>query len=1382
MKNKKGFKHALLAVMCMSVAATCGVGIWTAATHSAEGDYSYVARAEGEAGSETPATQNAYGGLDLTAGIKNATGKTEVDSADNTLIFTFPNENMAQGSSNVSGSADTNGWMDKIILHSTVEDTTNEYTVAEWLGKGKKFRFAVYGKCFIIMFENNSFGKGAEIDRITFKEGFKCFQGGSTPGEWVFPNHCDVAVESTAFTKDLTLYVNRTTQKYEYYAKSLTVSGTANKTSYEEGEAFDPTGLNLSVTTPLDETVAVPVTAEMCTYDFSAAGAKDVTISYGGATTTYAVTVTAPAKKPASIAVKEGGGLTAKRYALPSEFTIVEGTKLTVTYDDDTTNEVSFTRSMIKDAYDANSHAKAGVIDTSKAGEVQVPFTYTEGATTVEGTIKLTVSDELKPSNITGVKYGSDSEFSGGLGVDFNYTAGGDQGLKAIDGLKNLASLIPEKTLGDLVLIKFANQAEPIPMNDSGIAPITPAFYAGKFCIRDTGNVNSETYGIIEYIVIKEGFVWYGAPADHWGAGNGIDTAANGYYPVATNYVSQDLYIGVSNKKLVKPVKNFTVTVEEGKTLELLPEHKPTAEELEGITYSAQWLDPNETEAAPSGNVTPAMCSAAPSEGGPGQIIVTLNGAKATFDVTVLDVSMPASIEVVAKDETKDFAIMYKKYAVEPEFINCELRVTYEDGSTEDVELKPEYITAWPNTRKEYTDAEDKPLDTGEATVTIKFTQYGKTVANENVAVKIDQKNVVASNIESVAYGKYSKDNDTIKNFYVVYFNWKNGGDQGLKALDAIHKLPSSAHGKQNGQFIKIKFANQAEPIALLNGKNKEQIPALQPAFYGGAFVLREVDKLGAEYGEIEYIIFEKGVVWYTAEKDTWGSGNSVSTSGYRPIPTNIFTQKMYAAWDAEDKLTRPVASIEAVPAEGYKTEYLNGELLSLDFELNVTYVDGEVVTITPTREMCGEIKDGKAVITYGSKTCEIMGLTYDTEHELGELVIKTTGKTQYSFGDVKFDPSGYVVKLQILNASDHQTVAEEREIALSDLEISGFDGNTIGTHTMTFTYAGKSTTVDITVVNDKPEAHMTVDYLGNYNSYETTKLRGISIHFGFTSEVGKVTTKAFLYADKLPNVADKIKVNDKLVSEWMATGEIEYIGFYADELYLRFVTNRLQPTTSTVEFGSYEEDTTELVKTVTLLPGFQYYYTTEDFWGNNNWTADDVHAVAHGMIKETIILENMDDGTGTYGKGWMRQFKLNSEGTGMADDAITIKSLPSKREFTVGEDITTDALADGLELHFKYQDGAEEDYIPGPFDLQIDGDLTTAGKKTVYVYFKDINHYTTFEIDVKAAAAAPAEEEEDSGCGSSVGVAGMAAASVAALGGAVAIAAVARKKKRNNK
>ena len=122
---------------------------------------------------------------------------------------------------------------------------------------------------------------------------------------------------------------------------------------------------------------------------------------------------------------------------------------------------------------------------------------------------------------------------------------------------------------------------------------------------------------------------------------------------------------------------------------------------------------------------------------------------------------------------------------------------------------------------------------------------------------------------------------------------------------------------------------------------------------------------------------------------------------------------------------------------------------------------------------------------------------------------------------------------------------------------------------------------------------------------------------------------------------------------------------------------------------------------------------------------------------------------------------------------------MPNKTTFKVGEKLNASDLLPGLQLHFKYADGGEEDIIPGISDIEFDNNVTaTAGKKTVTVYFKSNDYYATFEIEVVGENAA-AESETGCGCSGSV-ISGSTALAAICLLGAMAAITFSKRKERN--
>ena len=417
---------------------------------------------------------------------------------------------------------------------------------------------------------------------------------------------------------------------------------------------------------------------------------------------------------------------------------------------------------------------------------------------------------------------------------------------------------------------------------------------------------------------------------------------------------------------------------------------------------------------------------------------------------------------------------------------------------------------------------------------------------------------------------------------------------------------------------------------------------------------------------------------------------------------------------------------------------------------------------------MCGAITGdssaAQAEITYMGKTYTITGLTLSDERVTGIEVTKA-GKTEYAFLTDKFDISGYEISMVIENVTTNAT--RKQAIEHGDIIVSGYSDHDLGEQTVKFTYGDFETEQKITTVNGEPNKYLSVDYISNYNSYESTQHKGLIVNVGFEG-MSAPALKVFWQGEKLPNVANKVMINGKLASDLIANGSLDSIRFWSNQIVFMFYTDKMQPTKSS---DKYVEGTTELVEKVTFLPGFQFYATSVDIWGTS-WTMEDITLIPHAVIKSELTLENVN-----YGMGWVRELK--KDGDSVAADAITIGSMPNKTTFKVGEKLNASDLLPGLQLHFKYADGGEEDIIPGISDIEFDNNVTaTAGTKTVTVYFKSNDYYATFEIEVVGENTA-AESETGCGCSGSV-ISGSTALAAICLLGAMAAITFAKRKERN--
>ncbi len=1208
-------------------------------------------------------------------------------------------------------------------------------TVNGWKSKGKSFRIACYGAYFLLQFENNSMDNGVEVTSVKFKRGFTLFEGGTSEGDWVFTHKCDKKVEGSEFEKDVSLHLNRTTGMYEHLVGNaegdLQTAGDANKTQYLEGEAFDPTGLTLTVKSADGDTFTdIPVTAAMC----SAIGEDGtVTISYGGKTVTYKVQVQKATEELQSIAMKEGYKIEYKKFDLNTS--TVSGTVVATVLDTESnqtiTRDIPLTADMI-----------VSRPDTTESGTKKVTVSYSLLNVTETVEADATVLTEKVSSNIVGVEYDvADGVVSDNRHLGFKFENNSYMNTLTTNWRTN-ASVIPDKTLGDLVEIKYSDETATKTLTEINGAIIS---VGDRLLLQNAEKANAT----VDYIIVRAGFLMYSgsngaAPADMV-----PHVAPNGKLSVVT----EDFYIGYSSTdknakygKIVKPVKNLVITVANGAQTEYF-----VGEELNltGVTYSADYVNPAET-AKLSGSVTKDMCTAIPDTAGDAVITVSLNNATATFNIKVKEATK--ELKSVALKEGS--VITYKKFALEPES-GCKLIATFEDKTThetttEEIELLPSMVTVRPDTSVA---GEDK-------TATVAYKALGKTV-QAALAAKVEN-TVTETKILGIHYGE----TNNVNNQFGIKFNIVTGGADGLKAIDNIGGLGSVIPGKTLGDLMLIKFTKKTEPIAL----SATELNKLQPAFYGGGFVLRELNTVKESHGDVEYIIIKAGFVWYSSTKDTWGQGDKADTKDYFPVATNVFTQDLYAGF-LNGLLVNPVKSITAVLPEGYKTEYMQGEALSVkDVLVRIEYVNPDLKSesIALTADMCGAITGdssaAQAEITYMGKTYTITGLTLSDERVTGIEVTKA-GKTEYAFLTDKFDISGYEISMVIENVTTNAT--RKQAIEHGDIVVSGYSDHDLGEQTVKFTYGDFETEQKITTVNGEPNKYLSVDYISNYNSYESTQHKGLIVNVGFEG-MSAPALKVFWQGEKLPNVANKVMINGKLASDLIANGSLDSIRFWSNQIVFMFYTDKMQPTKSS---DKYVEGTTELVEKVTFLPGFQFYATSVDIWGTS-WTMDDITLIPHAVIKTELTLENVN-----YGMGWVRELK--KDGDSVAADAITIGSMPNKTTFKVGEKLNASDLLPGLQLHFKYADGGEEDIIPGISDIEFDNNVTaTAGKKTVTVYFKSNDYYATFEIEVVGENAA-AESETGCGCSGSV-ISGSTALAAICLLGAMAAITFAKRKERN--
>lgn len=138
---------------------------------------------------------------------------------------------------------------------------------------------------------------------------------------------------------------------YEKYSDlviaSITVSKMPDKTTYYQKELFDKTGLEISGTTSTGETVSV-TDYELSGFDSSSAGAKTITVTASGKTTTFEITVSEASITAISVTTMP----TKTNYHIGKEF---DSTGIVVTATASDGNTIDVTKDCTYSGFDSSS-------------------------------------------------------------------------------------------------------------------------------------------------------------------------------------------------------------------------------------------------------------------------------------------------------------------------------------------------------------------------------------------------------------------------------------------------------------------------------------------------------------------------------------------------------------------------------------------------------------------------------------------------------------------------------------------------------------------------------------------------------------------------------------------------------------------------------------------------------------------------------------------------------------------------------------------------------------------------------------------------------------------------------------------------------------------
>ena len=1174
-----------------------------------------------------------------------------------------------------------------LVVVATAEKSQ---TLKQWNAEKCITRAITYGQMFGINLEESGLQK-SQVVSVTLKAGFAPI---TDAGGWGNnAANTGTADLTKALPEDVKLWLNHTYGTLELDSTALKITSQPETTEYLTGSTFNASGLAVTATTVLNGDVNLDISKLTYSYDFSTAGQKTVTISYGGQTATIDVTVAEPTKTLTGIKVKSGS-VTIEQNGSASEMTLND-LKITASYEGEADEEKTVTADMIS-------------VDPAELGEKKGKITYTESGITKECEVTVTVvartsgytADNTYVIPIDGYyngEDGGDRKFDdGGLNIWLTTNAGymqesvfdglgekwySDTGFEAAHADVKAHVLINGKTFDEI---------------NAGGAKITRfliGWYGdGSFTLRFhvEGGFGA---GDVQTITLLKGFRMYSTSAQALGAPTPCDYT---YTVVAKPGTTSD-------QMLVRKTESLTIVSAPTKT-EYTEGDKfdPT-----GMTVKAVYTDGGEKTFAVKARMANVTTL---NETGDVNVTITYNGQSVTQPITVNEKVVTVT-GIAVKDNAKLFL---KQYSLTKELTpDAKLTVSYSNGTSNDVDLTIDMVSGYTN---------ETVSNDQEATVTYE---------GQTCKIKYDVAAYTGTSyFKGVNYGPIYGTEGT----GYATLDGIDDVNAELKALWDVDKAPSLVMGKTNGDFVTIngvtltqlvndkQYASYKFARMLMNGRNF--------AFHIDDATFMNTVKNGAE------ICFLPGFSWVTYTEDKWG--DSSQCANYTPIENAVITKPTYFCFK-NGNVCKVIDKVELVGTP--KASYYTGDVIDVTgLKLSVKYKGFDAEEIALTADMCEydfrEAGNDKTVsVTYDGKT-----VTFNVNVEAVNLtdvkLVTAPDKKDYDFGiDNELDLNGLAVKAKYSNNT-------EANIPLDSLTVTGFDSRKFGEQTITVTYGDFEVSFKIEVKNISDDKYISIDYTSAATSYEGTQHNSLVVSFTFTGTYEKLNS--YWGADKLNYVGDYMLINGTPVSKLIKEGKVTRLAVWASQIVIHLDTVKLVPATWVDKRDKdhpdalhYEEGVSEVVETVTFLPGFQWYTVngidSSTLWGNDNAYLS-ATPIEGAVLKEKITIRNED------GYGWTRPLKRTD---GVLDaDALTVASLPNKTTYTVGDRFEVN----GLQIRLKYQDGGEELVTPGASELGYKKDVK--GKQTLT--FKYDGATVSFEVTVKEPAT------EKKGCGGSIGAIGV--------------------------
>ena len=1143
-------------------------------------------------------------------------------------------------------------------------------TVTEWRAENAAYiaRIHGYGSAIALCFDVTAELGPDNIEYVTLKAGFRLYDGTGSgtawPGDWTSTG---VEKEGTKLTSDVTLVLDHASNCYQpalagypgaVEEGALTVTAEPTTQEYALNATFDPAGMQVTARIYDGTTRVVDVTSSMVSYDFSEAGTRTVTVSYGGGTVTYDVTVTG--ETDLSFTVKDGYKT---EYFFGDTFDYSSLT-LEVTTNEGNTYEVAGTDPRVSvSGFDSTKVAHGA----TEALEQTLTVSYNGLA---DQTITVTISDRAAEKPLTAV-YGEDvrSDYFqvtffvqspvSGLGKDV-------WGVQNSDFVKDMFLITVEKDGERHEDLTFDEVNALFGANGAGKYPLERAVmnyedaeggYHLQFRMHMDGDLRPS--GILG-ITFLRGLKWYnGGPGGPSGLTEGV-------------MLEETVCFAQADGKMVRATESIELIGAPDKTTYTQGESFDPA----GVQVKAFYADGKDE----TFDLTAALCAYDFSTAGDKTVTVSYNGCTAEIGISVLD---EWDVSFTVKDGYKTEYLFGDPF----DYSTLTLLVQTNKGNSREVAgTDPAVaVSGFDSTAVAHGAAEAL-----EQTLTV---SYGG-LTDQTITVTISDRELAFA--LEVDYGTTFYNND----FAEIWF--KNPGSiEGLKQLWSVNNCEFV------GDYVLFTYRDpdgvihEDQTVAAVKAALGENaIKRLMFTQAGGAPAIRIHfdDKATLDGYDILGITLKRGMFWYTfpgdATNDTdWVNFTQMITLG---------VQEDICIAIAGNTVVRAVESLELTEEASKKVYYLGEIFNPAGAEIKVTYRDGgtEILAVTP--EMCTALdtsvsgNDLSVTVTVGNETLEMTGFSVREVSVESIEISALPATTEYKLG-AALDLTGAKLRL---NLRDESGVTSSEEIDLMASMIGAYDAYTVGEKEITVSYAGMTCTFSIFYEDLAPERTLEVSRNSN-STYQEGEIYSICL----TLQYNNISTsrKAIWYVDRATNADEKIslyvRIGESEEYVWKTFGELKAtVG--SDGMAL---ATRIAAYGDTLIFHLDSADLTyEDVAMIKVEEGFYMCQSDRDYWGTDG-------SATYTPMEDAIFRRDCIVTLNANGRKWIRAI---SE----AEDAVTVVSLPEKTEYVVGERVNPT----GLVIHVKYLDGFEEDINLTVNDTP-QPTLDEVGEVTVTAYYNGV-------------------------------------------------------------